>query len=63
MHGVLGNREVREGPTLERSSPNNRMERGVTHKVLRRGRDCTARKIFMRARVRDALACARSCER
>jgi hypothetical protein len=44
-------------------TPNNRMERGVTHKVQRRGRDYTSRKIFMRARVREALACARSCER
>jgi hypothetical protein len=44
-------------------SPNKRMERGVTHKVPRRGRDRGARKIFMRARVREALACARSCER
>jgi tRNA isopentenyl-2-thiomethyl-A-37 hydroxylase MiaE len=44
-------------------TPNNRMERGVTHKVLRRGLDSSQRKIFIRARVREALACARSCER
>jgi hypothetical protein len=63
MHGMLSNREVREEPTLERSSPNNRIERGGMDKVLRRGRDGLARKIFMCARVREALACARSCER
>jgi hypothetical protein len=63
MHGMLGNREVREGPTLNRSSPNNRMERGVIHKVLRRGRSGVVLNQVMRARVRDALACARSCER
>jgi hypothetical protein len=39
--------------------PNNRMERGVMDKVLRRGRDTTSRKIFMRARVCEALACGR----
>jgi hypothetical protein len=44
-------------------TPNNRMERGVTHKVPRRGRDRVPPKIFMRARVREALCCARSCER
>jgi hypothetical protein len=43
--------------------PNNRMERGVTHKVLRRGRDRVSPMQVMRARVREALACARSCER
>jgi hypothetical protein len=32
-------------------SHNNRMQRAVTHKVLGRGRDAAARKIFMRARV------------
>jgi hypothetical protein len=44
-------------------TPNNRMERGVTHKVLRRGRDSSVRKIFMRTRVRDASVGARSCVR
>jgi hypothetical protein len=63
MHGMLGNREVREEPTLERSSPNNRMERGVTHKVLRRGRVNAVHSQVTSARVREALVCARSCER
>jgi hypothetical protein len=63
MHGMLGNREVREGPTLERSSPNNRMERGWMDKVLRRGRLISALEQVTSARVREALACARSCER
>jgi hypothetical protein len=53
----------REEVALNRSSPNNRMERGVTHKVPRRGRDSVLPVQVMRARVRDALACARSCER
>jgi hypothetical protein len=44
-------------------TPNNRMERGVTHKVLRRGRVSVVLGQVLRARVRDALACARSCER
>jgi hypothetical protein len=44
-------------------SPNNRMERGVIDKVLRRGRLAVVLEQAMRARVRDALACARSCER
>jgi hypothetical protein len=44
-------------------TPNNRMERGVTDKVLRRGRSGVVLNQVMRARVRDALACARSCER
>jgi hypothetical protein len=44
-------------------TPNNRMERGVTHKVPRRGRSGVVLNQVMRARVRDALACARSCER
>jgi hypothetical protein len=44
-------------------SPNNRMERGVTHKVLRRGRLSIVLEQVTRARVREALACARSCER
>jgi hypothetical protein len=39
------------------------MERGVTHKVLRRGRVSAVLEQVMRARVREALACARSCER
>jgi hypothetical protein len=63
MHGMLGNRKVREGPTVERSSPNNRMERGVTHKVLRRGRVSSVVDQVTSTRVREALACARSCER
>jgi hypothetical protein len=32
-------------------SPNNRMQRTGMHKVLGRGRDASARKIFMLARV------------
>jgi hypothetical protein len=44
-------------------SPNNRIERGRTHKVLRRGRSATVLEQVLRARVREALACARSCER
>jgi hypothetical protein len=44
-------------------SPNNRMERCVTHKVLRRGRESSLLIQVLRARVRDTLACARSCER
>jgi hypothetical protein len=43
--------------------PNNRMERGLTHKVPRRGRVGSVVEQVMRARVREALACARSCER
>jgi hypothetical protein len=35
--------------------PNNRMQRGGMDKVLRRGRDNSPRKIFMRARVRETL--------
>jgi hypothetical protein len=63
MHGMLSNREVREEPTLERSSPNNRIERGGMDKVLRRGRVSSMVDQVTSARVRDALACARSCER
>jgi hypothetical protein len=63
MHGMLGNREVRERPTLERSSPNNRMERGVNDKVHCRGRVSSVLGQVTSARVREALACARSCER
>jgi hypothetical protein len=63
VHGMTATPDSREEVALNRSSPNNRIERGVTHKVLRRGRDSIASKIVMRARVRDALACARSCER
>jgi hypothetical protein len=43
--------------------PNKRMERCVTHKVLRRGRSGVVLNQVLRARVREALACARSCER
>jgi hypothetical protein len=45
------------------SAHNNRMERGVMDQVLRRGRDGALLVQVMRARVREALACARSCER
>ena len=38
---------------------NNRMQRCVMDKVPRRGRDSSERKIFMRARVREAL-CSRA---
>jgi hypothetical protein len=40
-------------------SPNNRMQRGVTHKVPRRGRDTVPPEQVMRARVRDAW-CSRA---
>jgi hypothetical protein len=53
----------REEVALNRSSPNKRMERGVTHKVLRRGRVSSVVEQVTGARVREALACARSCER
>jgi hypothetical protein len=42
---------------------NNRMQRGVTHKVPRRGRDRLARKTVMRARVREALCTRADAER
>jgi hypothetical protein len=44
-------------------SPNNRMERGVMDKVHGRGRESSVVEQVTSARVRDALACARSCER
>jgi hypothetical protein len=40
-------------------SPNNRMQRGVTHKVPRRGRDTVPPNRVRRARVRDTL-CSRA---
>jgi hypothetical protein len=43
--------------------PNNRMERGVIDKVHGRGRLSSVVEQVTSARVRDALACARSCER
>jgi hypothetical protein len=55
--------EVRASESLSVPSPNNRIERGRTHKVLRRGRSATVLNLVLRARVREALACARSCER
>jgi hypothetical protein len=48
---------------MNHQSPNNRMERGVTHKVPRRGRVSVVLGQVTSARVRDASACARSCER
>jgi hypothetical protein len=38
-------------PLLALMSSNNRMQRAGMHKVLGRGRDAAARKIFMLARV------------
>jgi hypothetical protein len=46
-----------------RAPPNNRMQRGVRDKVLRRGQDGSLRKIFMRARVREALCPRADAER
>jgi hypothetical protein len=40
---------------IQLMSPNNRMQRGGMDKVLRRGQDSIARKIFTSARVREAL--------
>jgi hypothetical protein len=62
-HGMTATPDGREEVALNRSSPNNRIERGVTHKVLRRGRVSVVLGQVLRARVRDASACARSCER
>jgi hypothetical protein len=45
----------KEVASMEHRSPNNRMQRGGLDKVLRRGLDSSPRKIFMRARVREAL--------
>jgi hypothetical protein len=50
---VMGSRSI-ERNRLQ-VSPNNRMQRGGMDKVLRRGLDSSPRKIFMRARVREAL--------
>jgi hypothetical protein len=44
-------------------SPNNRMERGVNDKVHGRGRVSSVVEQITSARVREALARARSCER
>jgi hypothetical protein len=48
---------------VEVMTPNNRIERGGMDKVLRRGRVGSVVEQVLRARVRDASACARSCER